>query len=144
VRRDLLVGIAIGAGLSSAAYVVAGELKPPPPKPSAKVRLYELGYQRPRSPEFGDFEGIPDPLPGKEPTQALAELAHSCGVQEYKLDGGNASAFLYMDPRRLSDEAFNCLGEHVRPPYLSLHMFERCRSLMERSAGNPPCQEPIP
>ena len=150
MRRDLLIGIAIGAALCSAAYVAGGQLKAAP-KPSAKMRLYELGYQRPRSSELGDFRGIPDPLPGKVPSQALAGLANSCGIREYKLDaldgggfGKNPAAYLHIDPVKLSDESFNCLNEHLRPPFLDLHIFEICRSMMEKNRANPPCREPIP
>jgi hypothetical protein len=151
MRRNLLIGVAIGAGLSSAVYVAAGQFKSASPKLSPKMRVYELGYQRPRSPLPNDFKGIPDPLTATLPSQALAELAASCRVPQYKLEaldkGGydrNPSASLYMDPAKVSDETFNCLGERVRPPYLTLHVFERCRSLMEKSRDNPPCQEPIP
>jgi hypothetical protein len=151
MKRDLLIGLAIGAGLSSAAYVAANQFKPVPPPPSPKMRLYELGYQRPRSDSVEDFKSVPDPFDGALPSQGLAQLAADCGVREYKLDamdqrgfGLNPSAYLYMDPSKLSDETFNCLSERVRPPYLTLHIFERCRSLMDKNVANPPCREPIP
>ena len=151
MNRGILSGIVIGAGLCSAAYLVASQLKPAPPPPprSAKMRVYELQYQRPHSP-VADFEAVPDPLAGMAPSQGLARLATSCKVSEYKMDsiddGGfrlNPSATLYIDPTKLSDEAFNCLNARVRPPYLSLQVFERCRSLLDKNPANPPCQEPI-
>jgi hypothetical protein len=142
--------MAVGAGLSSAAYVAAGQFKSPAPKPTAKMRIYDLGYQRPRSPTTADFKGIPDPLTAKLPSQALVELAVTCDVRQYKLDatdkggfGGNPSAFLHIDPATLSDHSFNCLSEHLRPPYLNLSIIEVCRSMMEKNPANPPCEEPI-
>jgi hypothetical protein len=131
--------------------MAADQFKPVAPKLSPKMDVYELGYQRPRSPLPDDFKGIPDPLTATLPSQGLAQLAASCGVRQYKLQamdkggyGGNSAAFLYVDPATLSNQSFNCLAERVRPPYLSLHIFERCRSLMEKNPNNPPCQEPIP
>jgi len=137
----------VGAGLSSAAYVAAGELKPAPtpPAPSATMEVFQLAYQRPGSPSSPVFAGVSDPLKGP-PSQAIAELATSCGLREYTLEahdqavpGWNAAANLYIHPATLSDEAYNCLSEKVRPPYLRLIKVERCRRLMERNSGAPPC-----
>jgi len=114
------------------------------------MRLYELGYQKPRPPVPTDFQGIADPLTATLPSQALAELAATCGVRQYTMDAADhggfgriPSAYLYLDPAKLSDVSFNCLSERLRPPYLNLHIFERCRSIIEKNSGAPPCQEAL-
>jgi len=146
VRRHLLLGAAIGAALSSIAFFATDFVKREEKPLSSKIRLYELGYQRPRSPSASDFKGVLDPFGQLLPSQGLTQLAATCGVRKYKLDGmvSNGSAYLYMDPATISDETFNCLSEHLRFPYLTLHIFERCRSLMYKSPANPPCREPLP
>ena len=148
MNRTLLIGIALGAAMASAARFGASQFKQVQDTPSAKMRVYELSYQRPRDPVPAPFEGIPDPLVGT-PTQAVAQLAAECDVREYKLQGMDQpsmyrapAAYLTMDPAKISDGTFNCLTERLRPPYLSLSVFERCRWAVENNPAAPPCKEP--
>ena len=143
--------MAAGAGLSSVAYLGAGQMESKPPKPSAEIRLYDLNYRRPLSPDGTDFKEIPDPFPGKLPSQALAELAHSCVIRAYTMDAmdkgsiaGGPMASMYILPANLTDESLNCLTNRLRPPYLNLRIAERCRAIVEKNSGAPPCHEPIP
>ena len=147
MRRDLLIGITIGARLSSLAYWTGGRLKPAPaaPVPSATMQVFQLAYHKPVPPIPAVYEGVPDPLT-KQPSEAISDLASSCHVAGYTLEATDASpcnrvssAALYIHPAKLSDEAFDCLAERVRPPYLTLKKVERCRRLMERNSGAPAC-----
>jgi hypothetical protein len=145
VRRDL-IGAAVGAGLSSAAYVAAPRFAPAPPRvvPSATMQVFELSYYKPHAPVPDVYVGIPDPLT-KQPSQAIAELAATCGVGEYTIENAAEPsrkvphAALYIHPAKLSPDAFDCLSERVRPPYLTLRKVERCRRLMEPNSGAPTC-----
>src|SRR5438309_10942969 len=111
------------------------------------MTVFALTYEKPSAPVPALFQGIPDPRPlEKRPSQALVELAHSCGVQAYTLDSAdegsldmNPQAVLYIHPAQLSSAAFDCLANQVRPPYLTLSKVERCRRLMERRSDDPPC-----
>jgi hypothetical protein len=109
------------------------------------MQVFELAYRKPRAPVPEVYAGIPDPLT-KEPSQAIIQLAVDCGVADYTLEASSAgpytlvpTAALYIHPAKLSDEAFDCLAERVRPPYLSLKKVARCRRLMERNSGAPAC-----
>jgi hypothetical protein len=147
VNRDLLIGLAIGAGLSSLAYVVSSRLSPAParPIPTATMRVFELSYYKPHAPVPAVYAGIPDPLT-KQPSEAIVELASTCGVGNYTIENAPANpampvphAALYIHPAKLSADAFDCLSDRVRPPYLTLKEVDRCRRLMDPNSGAPPC-----
>src|SRR5438309_4002939 len=111
------------------------------------MTVFALTYEKPSAPVPALFQGIPDPRPlEKRPSQALVELADSCGVRAHTLDSAdegsldmNPQAVLYIHPAQLSDAAFDCLANQVRPPYLTLSKLKQCRRLMERSSRAPPC-----
>ena len=140
---ELLIGTAVGAGLSSVAYIAASRYKPTPP-PTVMTTVFELSYERFKSAKSSSSEGS-DPLNGR-PSQALVELATSCGLKEYTLDamyepgpGWNAQSTLRIRPATMSDEMFNCVSDKLRPPYLTLKRVEVCRRVAERNPAAPKC-----
>lgn len=109
------------------------------------MQVFELSYYKPDSPVPEVYAGIPDPLT-KPPSQAVVELAALCGVRNYTIENAGEypgvrvpHAALYIHPARLSADAFDCLSDRVRPPYLTLRKVDRCRRLMEPDAGAPRC-----
>jgi hypothetical protein len=145
----MLIGAAIGAGLSSMAYVAVDHFRASQQRPSAMMSVFALIYHKPKLPLPSIYTGIPDPLTGV-PSDAIVELATRCRVEGYALEyveGGPFSAVptaaLYIHPAKLSDEAFDCLSEQVRPPYLTLIKTQRCRRLMERDPTAPSCPQVI-
>jgi hypothetical protein len=109
------------------------------------MQVFELSYYKPHAPVPEVYAGIPDPL-AKPPSQAIVELASTCGVRDYTIENASENqavkvphAALYIHPAKLSTDAFDCLSDRVRPPYLTLRKVDRCRRLMEPNAGSPKC-----
>jgi hypothetical protein len=109
------------------------------------MQVFELSYYKPHAPVPRVYAGIPDPLI-KQPSQAIIESAATCGVGDYTIENNAENAVatipraaLYIHPAKLSADAFDCLSDHVRPPYLTLRKVDRCRRLMEPNSGAPPC-----
>ncbi|HVM22621.1 MAG TPA: hypothetical protein VM308_04890 [Sphingomicrobium sp.] len=129
-----MLGTLVGAALVSASMVAARVLKDQSPQTKQPASLLAVTYTKPDGPfENVSFKGVSDPAPTKEPTPYLVEVARRCRITAYHLEDNagvtdvNSSARWYTRLAALSDDAFNCLTEASRPPYLRIEKtFERC------------------